>query len=200
MSITTRLALSVAMAGSAGLAFAGGTASASSAQSGASVTTPFTCSAATPKGTLSGSGTASFSGTTPASVNVGDTVKISGFQAVLTIPGSVLDDLYQEGVHSMTAGVSAFDITSTDATTPTVNVVQKLVKLGHIALEASNNATLVLNIPKKAATVGGWVASAAGTMTFTPGTATVEFKAKTGILSGQCTTSSPLPISTTSVS
>jgi hypothetical protein len=43
------------------------------------------------------------------------------------------------------------------------------------------------------------VSSEAGTMTFTPGNATIEFKTKTGSLSAQCTTSSPLPISTTTV-
>ena len=204
MKITSRLALTLALAGSAGAVCVGGASSASatavSAQSGGSVVTPFSCSAATPLGTLSGSGTASFSGTTPAHVSVGATVVMSGFQATLTIPGSVLDELYQAGVHSLTAGVSAFDITSTDATVPTENVVKKLVKVGHLTLQASDNATLTIHIPRKAATVGSWVASQAGTMTFTPGSATVEFKAKAGSLSAQCTPSAPTPISSTTVS
>jgi hypothetical protein len=192
----------MALAASAGLAMAGGAASASavSARSQGSVVTPFNCSAVTPLGTLSGSGTASFSGTTPAHARVGGTVVMSGFQATLTIPGSVLDQLYQAGVHSLTAGVSAFDISATDATDPTVNVVNKLVKVGHLTLKASDNATLTIDIPRKAATVGSWVASQAGTMTFTPGSATVEFKAKAGSLSAQCTPTAPTAISTTTVS
>jgi hypothetical protein len=197
MNITSRLAFAVALAGSAGLAFAEGPASAVTSNS---VSAPYTCTAATPKGTFSYSGSASFSGTTPATVAVGTTVVMSGFQAEVSVPGSVLDEAYQEGVRSITAGVSAFDITSTDANTPTVNVVKKLVVIGHTTLAPSNNPTLNVAIPHKAAKVGSWVASQQGTMTFTPGSATFEFKTHAGSLSVQCAPSSPAPISTTTVS
>jgi hypothetical protein len=199
MKVAARIALTASLAGSAGVAFGGGAASATTI-SGTSAATPYGCSVVTPKGTFSASVSASFSGTTPASVAVGATVKIAGFQAEVSIPGSVLDDAYEEGVRSVAAGVSAFNITSTDATTPTVNVVKNLVNVGSMKLQASNNATLNVSIPRKAATVGGWVASQAGTMTFTPGNATFEFKTKAGSLSVQCTPSSPASISTTTVS
>jgi hypothetical protein len=201
MSITSRIALTVALAGSASLALAGTPAFASSPLTSTSVTTSYTCTAVTPKGTYSYSGTAAFTGTTPASVAVGASVVVSGFQASVTIPGSVLDEVYSDGLRSITAGVSAFDINATDANMPTVNIVKKLLKVGHLTLLPSGNPSLNVNIPRKAATgVGGWVASTAGTMTFTPGNATFQFKTHAGSLSVQCAPSSPAPISTTTVS
>jgi hypothetical protein len=112
----------------------------------------------------------------------------------------ILDETYQEGVRSMTAGVSAFDITSTDTTTRTVNIAKKLVPVGHMKLAASDNPSLNLNIPRKAAEVGHWVASQAGTMNFTPGSATFNSKPTPEASVSHCTQSSSAPISNTTVS
>lgn len=199
MQIPSRIALTVALAGLAMFAFAGTAASASSAQTSGSAATSYTCTAVTPKGTFSDSVTATFTGTTPASVAVGDTVPISEFQAHLAVPGSLLDQAYSEGVRSITAGVSAFDINATDATTSTLNIVKSVVKIGTLKLASANNPSLNVNIPRNPVKVGGWVASQSGTMTFTPGNATFQFKTHAGSLSVPCTTSSPAPISITTV-
>jgi hypothetical protein len=74
-----------------------------------------------------------------------------------------------------------------------------LVKLGTLKLAPANNPSLNVNIPHNPVKVGGWVANQNGTMTFTPRSATFEFKTHAGSLGVQCTTSSPAPISTTTV-
>jgi hypothetical protein len=111
-----------------------------------------------------------------------------------------LDEAYSEGVRSITAGVSAFDINATDATTSTLNIVKSVVKVGTLKLAPANNPSLNVNIPRNPVKVGSWVASKSGTMTFTPGNATFQFKTHAGSLGVQCTTSSPSPISITTVS
>jgi hypothetical protein len=135
-----------------------------------------------------------FSGTTPAGVSVGTSVVISGFQSTVSVPGSLLDEAYSYGVRSISADVSAFDITATDADVSAVNVVKKPVKVGHTRLLPSGNPSLAIAVPKKPAKVGSWVASAPGAMVFSPGDATFHLKTNLGSLDVQCT---PSPEGTT---
>jgi hypothetical protein len=200
MRIGSGIALFVTLAGLANVALGGSPASASTHQKSDSVDAPYGCSVSTPKGTFSYSGTATFTGTTPADASVGATVSISGFQANVSVPGSILDEAYGYGVRSIVTVVTAFDINATDAATPTVNVANKPVKVGHMQLASSGNPSLSVNVPRKPAKVGSWVASAIGTMVFSPGNATLHFKTNLGSLNVQC---SPSPgdssISTTTV-
>jgi hypothetical protein len=189
--------LAVAFAGTmsvASLAFGIGPASAST------VSATYSCSAATPVGQVTYSGTADFTGTTPATVAPGTTVSMTGFQASMSVPGSLLDEAYGYGVRTATAKVTAFDIDATDATPGTLDAVKKPITVGHLKLLSSGNPTLNGRVPAKAAKIKGWVAGKAGTMSFSPGNAAIDFKSNLGSLAVQCTPSAPVPaISTTTV-
>jgi hypothetical protein len=200
MKITSRITPALAATGLLTIAFVA-PASASSTPRDESTSASYTCSATTPKGTFSYSGSVTFAGTTPSTVAVGATVPVTGFQAHLSVPGSVVDEVASYGVRSISASVTAFDITATDAATASVDVVKKAVNVGHTTLSASGNAAIEVSVPRRPAKVGGWVASSTGTMDFAPGSATLHFKTNLGSLNVGCTPGSPVsPISTTTVS
>jgi hypothetical protein len=200
MRRTTRTALAVAMIGSALLVATGIPASASSLPARTSVAASYGCSATTPIGTFSYTGEVTFTGTTPAAVAIGATVAMTGFQATVSVPGSILDEAYSDGVRTVTATVTAFDINATDADTQSVDVVTKPVTVGHTKLAPSGNPSLSVDIPRKPSKVGAWVAGAKGMMSFSPGDATIHFKTNLGSLSVQCSPDPPAPsLSTTTV-
>jgi hypothetical protein len=199
MNITSRTALVVATAGWASLTMATSPAFPAALRGGDSVATSYSCTVSTPKGTLSFSGPVTFTGTTPANVAVGTTVSITGFQASVSVPGSVLNEAYSYGVRTISASVAAFDITASDADVPNVDIANKTVNVGHMSL-GSSNPSLNARIPRKPAKVGVWVANQGGTMVFSPGDATFRFKTNLGSLNVPCSPGTPVPpISTTTV-
>jgi hypothetical protein len=200
MSVSSRIAVAAALAGVVSFAY-GAPAFGSSHAKSAAVTASYSCSASTPVGTQSYTGTASFTGTTPGSVAVGASVLITGFQASVSVPGSLLNEAYGYGVRSITTTVTAFDVSATDATTATIDVPKKPVNVGHLKLASSGNPSITISIPRKAAKVGSWIASQKGTMVFSPGPATIHFKTNLGSLTVQCTPGSQGSVlSTTTVS
>jgi hypothetical protein len=200
MRIRSRIALVITVTGLAFGGFSAATVSAAPHQPTNSVVDSYSCSVSTPEGTFPYSASATFTGSTPAAVPVGATVLIGGFQARVSVPGSVLDEAYGYGVRTIAASVTAFDVTATDATVATVNIAKRAVKVGHARLAPSGNPSLAVNIPRIAAKVGSWVASTKGTMVFSPGDATLHFKTNLGSLNVQCSPSPPnSALSTTTV-
>ena len=200
MSITSRIAFTAVLVGAANLSLAAVSTASTPGLRSASVAESYSCSAVTPKGTFSYSGTATFKGTTPADAAVGTSVQITGFQATVVIPGSLLDEAYSYGVRSIATTVTAFAITSTDANPATLSVTKRPVKVGHTNLAPSGNPTLNANIPRRPAKVGSWVASHSGTMAFTPDSATLHLKTNLGSLDVNCSPSAQaVPFSSTTV-
>lgn len=107
------------------------------------------------------------SGTTPATVAPGAYVKMTGFQSKVTIPASLISMAEKYGVKWVSGTSFSWMINATDATVKAKNAGKGL------AIPQTNLPTpaadVTVTLPSSPKSVGSWIASAAGTMTFTDG-------------------------------
>lgn len=162
------------------------------------ITAKYRCSS-----NVGGSATASATvvGKTPKSVSKPRTaVRMTGFQSIVSIPGSVFDKAYQAGVRSFSGKITKFDITATDATKAVVNVAKTPFKFGPIKLLPKNNPPATIKLPKNPATIGPWTAKAKGTMSFRTGTTVLVLTAPgLGSITAVCAPAPAALLSTTKV-
>lgn len=162
------------------------------------VSATYRCSTA-----LSSSVTTSYTvvGQTPASVSgPGKYVKMTGFQATFSIPGTVFDKAYHDGVRTFSGKMTKFDVVATDARTAVVNVAKTPFTFGPIKLLSKNNPSVTVHIPANPATIGPWVAQSKGTMSFKTGnTSTTLFSPQLGSITTFCSPHPAAVLSTTTV-
>ena len=110
---------------------------------------------------------ASIAGKTPAKAASMTTVKMTGFQAEITIPASLIQVLEQSGMTWISGSAFTFDINASDAVTKSKNAGTGLsIPKTSLAKPAAN---FTFTVPATAKTVGPWTAAAKGTMVFTDG-------------------------------
>jgi hypothetical protein len=109
------------------------------------------------------------SGATPPKVTHGTKVSMTGWQAQVTIPASVVNELIGNGLTAVTMEATTFDINATDAKPGTVNAAYPPISYGPVTLEKGVPALFL--IPQNPITIGTWTALKPGTMTFTAGNA-----------------------------
>jgi hypothetical protein len=109
------------------------------------------------------------SGSTPPKVTPGTKVSMTGWQAQVTIPASVVNELIGNGITAVTMEATTFDINATDAKPGTVNAANPPISYGPVTLGKGMPALFL--IPQNPITIGTWTALKTGTMTFTAGNA-----------------------------
>jgi hypothetical protein len=141
---------------------------------------------------------ADVTGTTPGSVTPGTPVSMTGFQATVTIPASLVDELITKGATAVTMEATVLDVNSTDAKPKTVNSARSHIKFGPVKLYEGMPA--VFPLPQYPITIGTWTAGSKGTMVFTAGSAELILTASKLTVKATCKPSSHTTISTTTVS
>lgn len=141
----------------------------------------------------------SAAGATPGTVAPGSAVKMTGFQMIVTLPGSVATDLLKYGYRSLSGRASTLDVNSTDAKTKTVNAAKKPLTFPSVKLVKGQ--AIPIKFPASPATIGSWTPVSKGTMSFTMGNATITLTVPSlGSLTFTCTPSPAAKISTSAVS
>ena len=108
-------------------------------------------------------------GTFPTTVKPGGSVSMTGFQAKVTIPSTLVATAEQYGVTWFSGHISTWYINSTDAKVKSVNAAGSTgIVIPKLTLPKPA-ASISVKVPAIAKTVGPWIAVAAGTMTFTDG-------------------------------
>jgi len=147
------------------LALAAGAAPAGAAVPKTAVKATYSCSATALGKTYTYAGSISVSGTTPAKAAPKSAVSMTGWQVVVAIPASIVNEVYKY-THTISGTLTTFDIVSTD-NAGTVNAAAPGIKTGTITLKP--NTALSIKLPGTAKTVGKWTAGPSGTMTFSTG-------------------------------
>ena len=137
------------------------------------------------------------SGTTPSEVKPGTPVSMSGWQAQVTIPKSVVDALIGKGITGVTMEATTFDINATDAKPGTVNAANPPISYGPVTLQKGMPALFL--IPQSPITIGTWTALKTGTMTFTAGNAKLTLTDSKTTVNATCKPGTTV-LSTTKVS
>lgn len=106
-------------------------------------------------------------GKTPVTVAPGAVVKMTGFQAQVTIPSAIVALFEKSGMTWISGSSVTLDLNASDAKTATVNAGKGLAIPQTSLPKPAANVTIAL--PTTAKTVGSWTPVAAGTMTFTDG-------------------------------
>jgi hypothetical protein len=209
MGITSRWgrARTVAVAGGAvasGLLLLAGAAPAGASASAVSprVVAKYSCSATIPVvGKKSWAGTITVLGTATKTVAPGGAVSVSGWQAQVTIPKSLVDEA---GAYASSIGgkLTTFNISATDSKTKTINAAGKGITIPTTKISKTSPA-LTFKLPATPTTVKGWTAVSKGTMTFTTGNAVLNLTAAT-IIGNESVVATciatPATLTTTSVS
>ena len=158
-----------ALAGSAvagSLAIAAGAAPAGATIQKASVKATYACTATALGKTYNYTGSITVAGTVPASVPVGSAVSMTGWQITVTIPASIVNQVYPY-THTLSGTLKTFNIASTN-TAHTVNAAGTLgIKFGPITL--TQNQAKTIKLPATPKTIGKWTAGTTGTMYFKTG-------------------------------
>lgn len=141
---------------------------------------------------------AGVSGTTPANIQHGSAVKMTGFQVSVTVPASIVNRLISLGIHSVTMNTSLVDINATDASPKTVNAANPPISYGPVALHQNKPAIFLL--PASPITIGPWTAKTVGTMLFKTGNVTVVVSDSSFSLTLTCKPGPAVTISKTTVS
>jgi|GEM_PF-5128627 hypothetical protein len=137
-------------------------------------------------------------GTTPGSVPHGGKVSMSGFQATVTIPGSIVNKLIGMGITAVTMEATVLDVNSTDAKPTTVNAAKKPFSFGPVTLQKNMGAVFFL--PPTPITIGTWTALKAGTMVFTTGNVKLVLTSSKAPVKVTCSPKPSVTLSTTTVS
>jgi hypothetical protein len=162
----------------------------------------YACSATIPVvGKKSWSGTITVTGTAPKTAAPGAKVSLSGWQVVVTIPKSLVDEAAQYA-SSIGGKLATFTINASDSKVKGVNAAGKGIAIPTTKITTSSG-NLTFKLPAKAITVSGWTASSKGTMTFSTGNAVLDLTADT-IIGDESVTATcvatPATIAKTSVS
>lgn len=161
------------------------------------VTAPYSCKGSALGESYTFSGSNTVSGTTPTTVTPGTSVSMTEFQAVISVPSSIVNEILQYA-GAISGTVKTYDISATDAKTAKVNVAGSGIAIPKTTL--TENQPLNIEVPLSPAAVGPWVAKSKGTMKFKTG-ATATTLSVAGIsVSISCTPNPATVISTTAVS
>lgn len=137
-------------------------------------------------------------GSTRKSVAPGAKVVLSGLQASITIPAVAVNLISLTGGRSASGKVTAVDIRATDATPATVNAAAAPIAFGPYTLVKGR--PLLIKFPAAPISVGGWVARAKGTMTFTASMVVLTINIGTLPIVASCVPTAPDPITSVTVS
>jgi hypothetical protein len=167
------------------------------------VSATYSCSATIPVvGTETWTGAITVLGSAPATAAPGGAVSLTGWQAQVTIPASLVDEAAKYA-SSIGGKLASFKISATDSKVKTVNAAGKGgIKIPTTAITTSSGA-LTFNLPATPKTVKGWTAVKKGTMTFKTGNVVLDLTAATIIGNESVTatcTATPTTLATTSVS
>jgi hypothetical protein len=132
-------------------------------------------------------GAMDISGSTPARVTPGSAVTFSGFALHASLPASLVDDLWNEGVRTLWGTLGTFDLQATDSTPATVNAAGTGITIPRLHL--TQGQSLNLSVPARPIAVHGFKAKHKGSMQFSPGP--VATTIDTNLVSGLAVTCTP---------
>jgi alpha-tubulin suppressor-like RCC1 family protein len=107
--------------------------------------------------------------TSPTSVDAGDPLTVTGYQATTVLPADLVDDLIALGASSLTGSVTVADLGATHATPSTLNAAATPLPFS-VPLTEGQSAT----IPFGPVSVGPFTAGPGGTIDITPGPITIS--------------------------
>jgi hypothetical protein len=166
------------------------------------VAAKYACSATLPiVGKKSWTGTITVLGSAPKTAAPGAAVGLSGWQAQVTIPKSLVDEAAKYA-SSIGGKLATFTINATDSKVKGINAAGKGITIPTTKITTSSG-NLTFKLPATPISVKGWTAVSKGTMTFTTGNAVLDLSAATIIgqesVVATCI-ATPTTLTTTSVS
>jgi hypothetical protein len=138
------------------------------------VTSTYTCTVFTQPFTVP----ISFSGTIPGGVDPDHTARVTGFQATITLPATLVGDLVDaHHGRSIAGAVTTLLITATTTFPPVRDAAASPLPFGPAELAAGE--PLVLTVPQPAMTLGPFRAGDTGTISISPTTVTLHAAVRT---------------------
>ncbi|HEV2361935.1 MAG TPA: DUF6801 domain-containing protein [Acidimicrobiales bacterium] len=152
-----------------GLLFGLGTPAANASTAPRTVSATYSCSTVVLGSTHTFVSPIAISGKTPTSVAPGAKVSMTGFQAKVTIPSSLVSTAESYGVTYFNGNIKTWYVNATDSKNKSVNAAGTGITIPKTNLPKPA-ANVTITVPAAAKTIGTWTAgTTAGAMTFTDG-------------------------------